>query len=134
MRVHDIAQLQIHVRDLETTLQFYHEVLDLPVLVANQHEICFQLGKQRLHCQLIDPQKLGPAHPTCGAAFFSILIKDSLTDLAAHLANYAIPIVKGPLTIKHGKQLQTALYINDPDGNLIEIDEQHPSNVYSERI
>ncbi|USS88392.1 VOC family protein [Fructilactobacillus hinvesii] len=123
MRIKDVDQVVITVDDLEATRGFYHEVLDLPILAETEQKLLFQLGKQTLVCQLPTAEGAQPAQPTVGAATISLLAKDSLATIEAHLANYFIKIVAGPLDRQLTTNQAHSLLINDPAGNLIEIKE-----------
>ncbi|USS85704.1 VOC family protein [Fructilactobacillus myrtifloralis] len=123
MRVRDVDQVVVTVDELEAALRFYHEVLDLPLLKETADQLLFQLGKQTLVCQLPSISGLTAAQPTAGSTAFSILAKDSLATIQAHLANYFIDIVAGPIERQTAKHQVRSLFIQDPAGNLLEIKE-----------
>ncbi|WP_413628257.1 VOC family protein [Fructilactobacillus vespulae] len=123
MRVQDIDHLDLVVADLEKTMRFYHEVLDLPIILEEDTKIVFQLGKQKLVCRTTADEGLAAIHSQVGSTTFSILTKDPLATVEKHLANYFIDIVAGPSKSVFANKNVISLYINDPAGNLIEIRE-----------
>lgn len=125
MRVQDIDHLELTVDDLEQTMRFYHEVLDLPILFEGETKMIFQLGKQKLICKTPADDSLHAVNPMVGSTTFSILAKDSLATVEKHFANYFVDIVAGPVESEFAKKKATSLYVNDPAGNLIEIREYH---------
>lgn len=126
MNVRDLDHLIITVKDLDRTMRFYHEVLDLPVVSFTKKLLTIQLGHQKLMFrQLGQNYRPNLAKPTPGASAFCIVAKDSLTYTKEHLANYGVPIVAGPMKTRGSDGPMTSLYVYDPDHNLIEISEYH---------
>ncbi|XIF19550.1 MAG: hypothetical protein AJITA_00206 [Acetilactobacillus jinshanensis] len=124
MRVRDIDHLTITVKDLDRTMRFYHEVLDLPVVSFTKKLLTVQLGHQKLEFRQAD-MNYNPniPHATPGASAFCITDKDSLTYTKEHLANYGVKVVRGPVEVRGSNGPMRALWILDPDSNLIEIKE-----------
>lgn len=114
MKVKDIDNITIYIEDLNKTKRFYHETLDLPIIQKDDQTITFQLGKQKLICSLIDQNHQTKNNPNIGAGNFTILVKDSLDIVKAHLENYFIELIDFS-TENH------SLTFLDPDKNLIKI-------------
>ena len=110
-------------------MRFYHEVLDLPVVSFTKRLLVVQLGHQKLEFRLAG-QKYDPslAKPTPGASAFAITVKDSLTYIREHFANYGVKVVKGPVKTRGTDGPMISLYIYDPDQNLIEVSSYPQTN------
>ena len=129
MNVRDLDHLTITVSNLDRTMRFYHEVLDLPVVSFTKKLLTIQLGHQKLEFRQAGQQyQPNLAKPTPGASAFCITAKDSLTYTKEHLANYGVTIVAGPTKVKGPNGPMRAIYIYDPDRNLIEIKEAKQTN------
>lgn len=122
MNIRNIDHLTLTVSDLERSLRWYHEVLDLPIITFDDGRKGVKLGKQKLNFQVTDNPYLPVAkHPTVGAADFAIIATDPLANILAHLTNYAVEIVDGPIPKQGAQGPMTSVYVRDPDENLIEI-------------
>lgn len=123
MKVKDIDHITIFSKDLKKCMRFYHEVLDLPIIDFTDDQLEFQLGKQKL-IFIANPTVVNsPDNTVPGAVSFCITVKDSLTDLSAHLANYGVHIIDGPKPVHGSNGNMQAILINDPENNVIEIRE-----------
>ncbi|GLB46568.1 glyoxalase [Philodulcilactobacillus myokoensis] len=122
MKVKDIDHVTLFSDDLEKSMRFYHEALDLPVVKFQNDRLELQLGKQKLIILNINAEM--PAKPgknIAGGGSFSLISKDPLEYLTNHFANYGVDILAGPLKIRGANGMMNAIYIHDPDQNLIEI-------------
>ncbi|MCF6164653.1 Lactoylglutathione lyase related lyase [Furfurilactobacillus rossiae] len=114
MNVRTISQYQINVSDPQRAWRFYHEVFDMPddvlpdgtetVTVAGKPLTFITVPKHEAHKDVAQPDFILHAH-------------DRIKDVVSHLQNYWVPIIAGPTP---NRDLQ-AIYINDFEGNLIEI-------------
>lgn len=113
-------------------MRFYHEVLDLPVVSFTKDLLTVQLGHQKLvFRQLGKDYDPNIPVPTPGASALCITDKDSLTYTKEHLANYGVPVVKGPVEVKGSNGPMRAIWILDPDKNLIEIKESKQTKSFN---
>lgn len=129
MNVRDIDHITLTVTNLDHTMRFYHEVLDLPVVSFTKDLLVVQLGHQKVEFRKAGNQyDPAIANPTPCASAFTITVKDSLTYLKEHLANYGVTVVKGPVKTRGADGPMISLYIYDPDKNLIEVSSYHQTN------
>ncbi|MDP9019887.1 MAG: VOC family protein [Actinomycetota bacterium] len=126
MRVRELGHLVLYVRDLERSRRFYGEVLgwrevqgDVPLGVA---AAAFSSGRTHHELLLIEvgPQaRPVPPGPRVGMYHFGLKIGESDDDLreaVRQLQETGTPIVgASDHTVTH------SLYIEDPDGNQIEL-------------
>ena len=124
MNVRDFDHLTITVKNLNRTMRFYHEVLDLPVVSFTKKLLVIQLRHQKLVFRQVN-QQYDPqiAKPTPGATAFGLTAKDSLKYTKEHLINYGVKIIKGPVKTRGSNGPMNSIYVYDPDQNLIEISE-----------
>ncbi|MHA8110162.1 VOC family protein [Lactobacillaceae bacterium Melli_B4] len=122
MKIKDIDHLTITVSNLATSMRFYHEVFDLPIVNMDDHQLEIQIGHQKVIFVTPDtPSDAQIAKPTPGASSISLIVKDSLDYVVNHLANYGVDIVAGPSEIRGSNGTMKAVYVYDPDQNLIQL-------------
>lgn len=122
MNIREIDHITLTVSDIERSVRWYHEVFDLPIIELDDGRRGVKLGKQRINFQVAgDSQTPVAKHPTLGSADFAIIATDPLANILSHLTNYAVEIVDGPIPKTGAQGPMTAVYVRDPDENLIEI-------------
>ncbi|MBD5068748.1 MAG: VOC family protein [Lactobacillus sp.] len=124
MKIKRLDHIVVTVADLQRAVRFYHEVFDLPVLEDQSDEFVTTLrcGHQLLKLQLATRNTpLKAKEPTSASADFCLVTGDKLDDVKNHLKSYFVEIIAGPVEKIGANGKITSLYVNDPDGNLIEI-------------
>lgn len=122
MKIRDIDHVTMYVNDVDRTIRFYHETFDMPVLHQDDTHALMLCGKQALDFKLItENQSLEAKQKAAGSAAFCFIVKEQLSDVENHLRSYYIPILDGPSEHQGAHSQLTSLFINDPDGNLLEI-------------
>lgn len=124
--VNRLDHLVLTVADIQTTCQFYQDVLGMtptqfsPADGSTRWALSFGAHKINLHPagQEFDPKAL---RPTAGSADLCFLSEQALPDWQAHLAMQDVPIEEGPVRRTGATGPILSLYIRDPDNNLIEI-------------
>jgi catechol 2,3-dioxygenase-like lactoylglutathione lyase family enzyme len=117
-----IKETCLYIRDLETAKNFYHDLLELPVIsyVADKH-LFLRVGQSVL--LLFNPedskQKLSPpAHFGGGKQHFAFETEGKLyADSKREIVAKGIEIID-EITWGSGKK---SFYFNDPEGNVLEI-------------
>lgn len=114
MNVRTISSYQVNVVDEKRAWRFYHEVFDMSetvladgsetVTVAGKPVTFVTVPEHEANADLNNPDLVLHAH-------------DNMDALISHLQNYWVSIIAGPTAVD---DLQ-AVYINDFEGNLIEI-------------
>lgn len=122
MNIRNIDHLTLTVSDIDRSVRWYHEVLDLPIIEFEDGRQGVQVGKQKINFQCVEKPSLPIAkHPTFGSADFAIIATDPLANILSHLTNYAVEIVDGPVQQSGALGPMTSVYVRDPDENLVEI-------------
>nr|WP_203649975.1 VOC family protein [Secundilactobacillus yichangensis] len=121
MNIKDIDSLTLTVSDVNHAMRFYHEVFDLPI-IKNAKQPSLRLGHHRLEFRTTADQTTITAHVvTPGSAELALETHDPLENTLSHLTNYAVEIADGPVPYEGAKGSATALWVRDPDQNLIKI-------------
>lgn len=121
MNIKGIDSITLTVADVNQSLRFYHEVFDLP-FVKDSDVPSVKLGHHQLIFQAEnDPENLHAKAVAAGSAELAFETHDPLENTLAHLTNYAVEIDDGPLDYQGSKGAATALWVRDPDHNLIKV-------------
>lgn len=124
MKIKRLDHIVLTVSDLAKATRFYHEVFDMPILEESETVVTLRCGHQLLKLQTTARKDaLVAKTPTSGSADLCLVTVDALADDINHLKSYFVEIIAGPVTKIGANGQMTSIYLNDPDGNLIEISE-----------
>ena len=115
IRIHELNHVALHVRDINASMQFYGEVLELPLLARPAFDFpgaWFALGSQELH--LIEEKTLPEAERR--HHHFALLVDDT-QEAQRELA--AKGVVNFHRSVRPDGVAQ--LFFQDPDGYRIEM-------------
>lgn len=115
LKIHELNHVALHVRDLDASIRFYAEVLELPRLPRPDFSFpgaWFALGRQELH--LIYDETLVPAGRD--HHHFALLVDDVFA-AKAELEKRGVTEFHGPSPRPDGPM---QLFFHDPDGYRIE--------------
>lgn len=123
-----VGHIKIKVSNLDRSIDFYKDILGFDVLEKTSDTVKLTTDGRTSFLSLVQPDNVIPKQRrTTGLYHFAILLP-SATDLAnmlIHLAGKGIPIASGDHLVSE------ALYLNDPDGNGIEIYRDRPSSEWA---
>lgn len=123
-----LGPVHIKVTDLDKSVLFYEEVIGLRAIERKQNIVEFAtIDNQTLLIIEADPTfEILPAQSHSGLYHFAILVPDqaSLGLVLRNLAKHNVPLGQGD------HEVSEALYLNDPDGNGIEIYRDRPRNTW----
>lgn len=127
-----IGHVHLKVSDLDKALEFYCDLLGFEITTRYGHQAVFiSAGGYHHHIGLNTwYSKNAPPAPTHGVGLFhTAILYPTRKDLAVifkrlHLANY-------PLTGASDHGVSEALYLNDPDGNGVELYWDRPQEEWS---
>ena len=121
MNIKDVDSITITVSNINQSIRFYHEVFDLPI-IKDSTRPAVRLGHHRLEFQTAtEPNTIAAKTVAVGTAELAFETHDPLANTLAHLTNYAVEIDDGPVDYDGAKGQATALWVRDPDHNLIKI-------------
>lgn len=122
MIVNKIDHIVMTVRNINTFCEFYSRVLGMDVVTFGNERTALVFGDQRINLHEIgkefEPKAL---NPTPGSADLCLVTNIHLEQVIKHLNEIGVSAVEGPVIRTGACGAINSVYINDPDGNLIEI-------------
>ncbi|PLR69044.1 VOC family protein [Bacillus sp. UMB0893] len=113
-----VGQVSIKVQDLKRALAFYQEVIGFQILNQTERSANLTADGKKALLSLEQPENVVPKQRnTTGLYHFALLLpkRSDLGRVLQHLINISYPIGASDHYVSE------ALYLNDPDGNGIEI-------------
>ncbi len=117
--VHAIDHVVLTVRDVEASVEFYERILGVEALTFAGGRRALQIGAQKINLQPLGQETRN--HATIGGGDLCLVTETDADTLIAHLEREGVAIVEGPVAKTGARGPITSIYINDPDGNLIEL-------------
>jgi catechol 2,3-dioxygenase-like lactoylglutathione lyase family enzyme len=123
MKIERIDHLNITVADIDRSIGFYKKVLGMEAEMIGEGRAALLFGQQKIHLDLaggpMTPRDQGRAEPRM-PAHICFVTDTPAGEIKAHLAECGVAVrMEGPRAGAIGT-LQS-VYIDDPDGNSIEI-------------
>jgi len=119
MKISKLLHAALLVHDLARAREFYEGALGLKERPRHNFDfdgVWYDLGENELHLMVV-PDVLPPAEKRPRRDFHVALLIDDYEAAKAHLAKLGIPYREG----RHGL---AQLFVRDPDGNLIELQQK----------
>ncbi|WP_338233236.1 VOC family protein [Companilactobacillus muriivasis] len=122
MQIKSLDHLVLTVADIETTRQFYSNILGMQVISFNQDRKTLRFSNQKINLHQKGHEYEPKAkYPTPVSADLGLITDTPLDSVIEELKQNNISIEQGPIA-KHGALGDIeSVYIRDPDQNLIEI-------------
>ncbi|KXT72332.1 Glyoxalase family protein [Streptococcus sp. DD10] len=124
-----LAEAVLNVQDLKRQTAFYHQIIGLEILSQSDREVLLGAGgKPLVHLKETDRREL--VKDSYGLYHLAILLpsREALGDVFKHIAELQIPLIGGA---DHG--YSEALYLEDLEGNGIELYRDKPVSVWDIR-
>jgi catechol 2,3-dioxygenase-like lactoylglutathione lyase family enzyme len=119
MKIERIDHLNITVADIDRSITFYKKVLGMDAEMMGEGRAALLFGQQKIHLDLAGTGMTMRAEPRM-PAHICFVTDSPLAEIKAHLEECGVPVrMEGPRAGAIGT-IQSA-YIDDPDGNSIEI-------------
>ena len=124
-----LAEVALNVSDLKAQTAFYHQIIGLEILEEGDGQVLLGAGQKPL-VRLIQAGIETPVKEAYGLYHMAILLptRQALGDIFKHIAELKIPFVGGA---DHG--YSEALYLEDLEGNGIELYRDKPVDVWDIR-
>ena len=124
-----LAEVALNVKDLESQTAFYHQLLGLEILNQSEKEVLLGAGGKSL-VWLIKTDDISIPKQSYGLYHMALLLptREDLANVFKHLLDLKIPLVGGA---DHG--YNEAIYLEDPEGNGIELYRYKPVTVWDIR-
>lgn len=122
MHFYQLDHFVLTVADLNATLTFYAEVLQIPIITFGDGRKALKINHQKINLHVADALIAPHAkRPTPGTADFCLITHTPLTTVTANLRKAGIAIELGPVERTGAQGKLRSIYLRDPDGNLVEI-------------
>ncbi|SFC79149.1 catechol 2,3-dioxygenase [Bacillus sp. OV322] len=122
------GHVHLAVKDLQNLKHFYKEVIGLDILSENEKAVYFTADGRVPLVILEEKREAGPADSRAAGLYHFALLLPARSDLASvmrHLSEFGYPL-RGA----SDHQFSEALYLDDPEGNQIEIYCDRPKEVW----
>ena len=122
MKIQQLDHLVLTVRDIQTSIDFYTQVLGMLAISFSQNRKALKFGQQKINLHLAGNEFLPHANQPCpGSADLCFIVDSSIEDIQKELAEKNIAIESGPVERTGATHKLISVYIRDPDKNLIEL-------------
>jgi catechol 2,3-dioxygenase-like lactoylglutathione lyase family enzyme len=122
MQISRLDHFVMTVKDIETTCQFYSEILGMEVVTFGNGRKALQFGQQKINLHLagkeFEPKAL---KPTPGSIDVCFITETPLENVIEHLRSKKVVIEEGPVERTGAVGKIQSVYFRDPDQNLIEV-------------
>ena len=117
-----LAEVALNVKDLESQIAFYHQLLGLEILNQSENQVLLGAGGKPL-VRLIKTDDISNLKQSYGLYHMALLLptREDLANVFKHLLDLKIPLVGGA---DHG--YSEAIYLEDLEGNGIELYRDKP--------
>ncbi len=113
-----VGQVNLKVSDLERSLQFYQKIIGFSILNQTDSSATLTADGQHPLLTITQPEQATYGQqPAIGLYHFALLLpmRSDLANLVRHFAQIGLPFASGDHLVSE------AIYLNDPDGNGIEV-------------
>ena len=126
--IHHLDHLVLTTVNLEACKDFYSRVLGMHFEAFGEGRRALHFGNQKINIHVRGHEFEPKAHlPVSGALDLCFITSISLDQVIAHLQTEDWPIILGPVLRTGATGKIRSVYLRDPDLNLIELSELHPS-------
>ena len=122
MKIKQIDHVVLTVKNIRITIDFYVDILNMKKEIFNKNRVALKFGSQKINLHQLNSNIAPKAkYPTSGSIDLCFIVETSLEKVYAELKEKNIRIIEGIVNRTGAKGRIKSLYINDPDGNLIEL-------------
>jgi catechol 2,3-dioxygenase-like lactoylglutathione lyase family enzyme len=122
MKVDRIDHLVLTVNNIESSCDFYSNVLGMEVVTFGNNRRALQFGEHKINLHQFGKEfEPKASHPTPGSADICLISSLPIEEVIKHIVSCGMEILEGPVTRTGTKGEITSIYLRDPDCNLIEI-------------
>ncbi len=114
-----IDHVVLTVRDIDAAAAFYARTLGLERRDFGDNRTALHFGAQKINLQTLGQETRN--HACIGAGDLCLLSDWAPERILAHLRDQGVDITEGPVRKSGARGPITSVYLNDPDGNLIEV-------------
>lgn len=122
MIIENLDHLVLTVKDIDKTIRFYTDVLGMKKEIFKNSRVALKYSNQKINLhQLGSEFEPKATNVKEGSADLCFIVKENINEIVKFLENKDIKILEGPVYRTGALGSIYSIYINDPDGNLIEL-------------
>ena len=127
MLVDRLDHLVLTVKDVEASCGFYTAVLGMETVEFSGGRKALAFGSQKINLHQAGSEFAPHAErPVPGSADLCFITSLPLERVMHHLVEQRVVVIAGPVRRTGAQGPICSVYFRDPDGNLIELANQHP--------
>jgi catechol 2,3-dioxygenase-like lactoylglutathione lyase family enzyme len=122
MKINKLDHFVLTVQDMEKSISFYTSVMGMKKEEFGQGRVALKYGDQKINLHEVGCEfepKAGKPMP--GSADLCFITKTPVNEAIAHVKNFGVQIIEGPVERTGTKGPILSFYFRDPDNNLIEM-------------
>lgn len=122
MDIQSLDHLVLTVKDIETSIAFYCDVLGMQHITFGDDRHALKFGEQKINLHQAD-NIFQPAActPTPGSADLCFIVNTPLSQVIHEIESNNIKIIEGPVERTGANSKIISIYVRDPDMNLVEL-------------
>ncbi|EIC85722.1 VOC family protein [Serratia sp. M24T3] len=122
MKIDNLDHLVLTVADIDTSIEFYQQVLGFEVVTFKGDRKALAFGQQKINLHQLGKEFEPKAKaPTPGSADLCFISSTPLAEVINEINALGVIIEEGPVERTGARGAILSVYIRDPDCNLIEI-------------
>ncbi|WP_347218931.1 VOC family protein [Chryseobacterium sp.] len=122
MKIKNIDHIVLTVADINTTIEFYTEIMGFEVVTFGDNRKALTFGNQKINLHQKGHEFEPKAeHPTSGSADLCFIAQTDIQEVLKELKQKNIEIIEGIVERTGAVGKIKSVYFRDPDQNLIEV-------------
>lgn len=122
MKIQQLDHLVLTVRNIQTSIDFYTQVLGMQAIIFSNNRKALKFGQQKINLHLAGSEFSPHANQPCpGSADLCFITNSPIENIQKELEEKNITIESGPMERSGATHKLISIYIRDPDNNLIEL-------------
>jgi catechol 2,3-dioxygenase-like lactoylglutathione lyase family enzyme len=122
MKIERLDHFVLTVKNLQTTVDFYTQVIGMKAIQFGEGRWALEFGQQKINLHELGNEFEPKAQNVReGSADLCFITETELAKAIAHVEAQDIEILEGPVKRTGAQGPILSFYFRDPDGNLIEI-------------
>ncbi|MCS4304745.1 VOC family protein [Chryseobacterium sp. BIGb0232] len=122
MKINNIDHIVLTVADINTTIEFYTEIMGFEVVTFGDNRKALTFGNQKINLHQKGHEFEPKAeHPTSGSADLCFIAQTDILDVLEELKQKNIEVIEGIVDRTGAVGKIKSVYFRDPDQNLIEV-------------
>jgi catechol 2,3-dioxygenase-like lactoylglutathione lyase family enzyme len=122
MKIERLDHFVLTVKNLQTTVDFYTQVMGMKAIQFGEGRWALEFGQQKINLHELGNEFEPKAQNVReGSADLCFITETELTKAMAHVEAQGIKILEGPVKRTGAQGPILSFYFRDPDGNLIEV-------------